>query len=357
MPEKFATCECTVRFLTPAFLGSAFQQGQWRTPPFKALLRQWWRVAYAASCKYKVNVLQMRQLEGKLFGNAWLEKEKNGRPESDASRSLVRLRVSAWKNGSLQSWQNIGDPTVRHPEVPQPVGAHLYLGYGPLVYERGARRTGLKSPPSIQAGESAELRLAFPTEHGPALLQTLRLIHSFGAVGGRSRNGWGSLWLAGPQWSDSSLPLRNWREALDMDWPHCIGQDEKGPLIWITAAESEWKSLMKTLAEIKIALRTQFPFPANQQGATAQPLDRHWLSYPVTNHPVGSWGNQARLPNSLRLRVRPAPDNPNQLVGVIFHMPCLPPPAFNPKRDDIIRVWQRVHQFLDEHPQLQRAKE
>ncbi len=35
-----------VRFTTPAFLGNAEQKGQWRTPPFKALLRQWWRVAY-----------------------------------------------------------------------------------------------------------------------------------------------------------------------------------------------------------------------------------------------------------------------------------------------------------------------
>ena len=35
----------TLRFLTPAFLGNADQNGQWRTPPIKALLRQWWRVA------------------------------------------------------------------------------------------------------------------------------------------------------------------------------------------------------------------------------------------------------------------------------------------------------------------------
>ena len=32
-------------FFTPAFLGNANQQAQWRTPPLKALLRQWWRVA------------------------------------------------------------------------------------------------------------------------------------------------------------------------------------------------------------------------------------------------------------------------------------------------------------------------
>ena len=36
--------EYKVSFLTPAFLGNAGQEGQWRSPPFKALLRHWWRV-------------------------------------------------------------------------------------------------------------------------------------------------------------------------------------------------------------------------------------------------------------------------------------------------------------------------
>jgi hypothetical protein len=31
--------EYTVRFTTPAFLGNAEQAGQWRTPPFKAMIR------------------------------------------------------------------------------------------------------------------------------------------------------------------------------------------------------------------------------------------------------------------------------------------------------------------------------
>lgn len=31
----------TLRFLTPAFLGDAEQNGRWRTPSLKALLRQW----------------------------------------------------------------------------------------------------------------------------------------------------------------------------------------------------------------------------------------------------------------------------------------------------------------------------
>ena len=39
------TMKYEAHFLTSVFLGNAEQSGQWRTPPFKALLRQWWRVA------------------------------------------------------------------------------------------------------------------------------------------------------------------------------------------------------------------------------------------------------------------------------------------------------------------------
>jgi hypothetical protein len=49
-----------IQFHTPAFLGDANQSGRWRTPPFKAQLRQWWRVAYAAQQQFAVNVREMR---------------------------------------------------------------------------------------------------------------------------------------------------------------------------------------------------------------------------------------------------------------------------------------------------------
>lgn len=350
MPASLAICQCHIRFLTPAFLGGAHQQGQWRTPPFKALLRQWWRVAYAASQKFHVDVQQMRAEEGRLFGNAWLEKRVDGRTESAACRSQIRLRLSSWRDGSLKSWGNLDSRRVTHPEVGaqgQDVGAHLYLGYGPLTYRGG---TALKVSPCIEAGEQAQMSLAYPADLNPILAETLRLMSLYGSVGGRSRNGWGSFEL-GMQEQQGPMPLRDWQQALGLDWPHCIGQDGRGPLIWRTRdATADWRQLMRTLAEIKIQLRTHFPF------GRAPVSERHWLSYPVTNHPVKAWGT-LRLPNSLRFRVRKHPDDPPKLIGVIFHMPCSPPPSFTPNKVEITSVWQKVHQFLDQHPQLQRAEE
>lgn len=332
-----------IEFTTPAFLGDAEQSGRWRTPPFKAQLRQWWRVAYAANHKFTVRLDAMRREEGRLFGNAWLE--------DDFRKSLVRLRLDRWDEGSLKKSQWPADSNVTHPEVtnrqghPVPVGSALYLGYGPLAYDNQQRSTTLKANAAIQAGETATLSLAVPEEYADLITQALMLMHHYGTVGGRSRNGWGSYTLKlveGTSAPTGIKPLRDWRTCLDLDWPHAIGKDENGALIWQTSPHDDWRGLMKTLAILKIGLRTQFVFTHGRVVGT--PEERHWLSYPVTNHEVLGW-NQLRLPNSLRFKVRKTADG--KLVGVVFHMPHLPPAAFGPKRRVIEAVWQQVHKFLD----------
>ncbi|MEZ5631525.1 MAG: hypothetical protein R3F09_12590 [Burkholderiaceae bacterium] len=332
------TCSYELRFVTPAFLGNASQQAQWRTPPIKALLRQWWRVAVAQRVIYSDD--RLRQAEHALFGVA-----ADG---GDSHQSLVRLRLSHWNEGQLRDWPRFG--TVQHPEVTNPVGSDLYLGFGPLVYDKGNRSTCLKSRAAIQAGDSATLRLACPEEHAQDIATALWLMDRYGTLGGRSRNGWGSLALQPADTQTAALHgslgaalVRGWEEALGLDWPHAVGTDARGALVWQTAAFADWKALMLELARLKIGLRTQFKFNSGKDAP--QPEERHWLSYPITNHSVRDWGGNARLPNSLRFKVRPAADG--KLVGVIVHMPCLPPPAFSPRPDTIKTVWQQVHRFLD----------
>lgn len=329
----------TVQFLTPAFLGDAEQCGRWRTPPFKALLRQWWRVVYAADHQFHVDVAAMRREEGLLFGNAWLE--------NDFRKSLVRLRLDQWEPGDLKSWNGLEQSPVTHPEMQRTnckVGPHAYLGYGPLD-GRGGTKLNEKVKAVVNAGEHAALALAVPDEHAPRIQRALWLMDRYGTVGGRSRNGWGSFTLTptdGTPKLDGHLPVRDWRTCLAADWPHAIGRDEKGPLIWQTPPHDDWKALMKTLAIIKIGLRTQFVFEAG----SPPPEPRHWLSYPVTNHAVKSWGNNARLPNQLRFKVHQT--ETGKLMGIIFHMPHLPPAAFQPNKGAIEAVWKNVYALLDE---------
>ena len=341
----------TLRFVTPAFLGNAEQAGQWRTPPIKALLRQWWRVAFAADQRGAVNaatVNAMRAAEGALFGVA-------ADSEGDSRKSQVRIRFGRWDKGRPTPWGGADSERVAHKEVKNregravPVGPMLYLGYGPLEFAQG--QTSFKAGAPIQADENGELGLAFPAGTEGALLdKALWLMHHYGTLGGRSRNGWGSFSLTP---ADGSTPvlagplderlIAKWQDALKLDWPHAIGRDALAPLIWQTEPLADWKAVMRRLAEIKIGLRTQYVFP-DVRPPHPQPLARHWLSYPITNHTTSAWDRNARLPNSLRFKVRAERDG--QLRGVIFHVPCLPPPQFKPDLKAIVAVWQQVHTFL-----------
>lgn len=343
------TLDYTVRFTSPAFLGDAEQSGRWRTPPFKALLRQWWRVAYAAQRNFQVDVAAMRREEGFLFGNAWLA--------DDFCKSLVRIRLSKWTAGTLARWSRMD--SVAHPEVSRSVDSGLYLAYGPVVLPRGQHEPTLKRRAAIQAGETATLSLAFPDEYAAPIETALWLIDRYGTVGGRSRNGWGSFaMLPSPSGNDEgdgtavagATPYRPWRDCLSLDWPHAIGFDDK-PLIWRTQPVGDWKQIMRELAIIKIGLRTQFVFP-NVSPPHRNVEPRHWLSYPITTHTTRVWERGARLPNSLRFKVRLDPNDPSKLVGVIFHVPCRPPadfrPDFRPDNGAIAMTWQAVHALLDE---------
>jgi len=343
--NKMIQRQCNIRFNVPAFLGNAKQRGQWRTPPFKHLLREWWRVAWAEKQGYPSNVSDMREEEARLFGSA---------ADGSGNRSLVRLRLERWDMGRATQWND--DPKVRHPEVGKngvQVGSHLYLGYGPLSYDSKSKGTKLKANTAIQSGDTAGFRIAFPDEYSALLDRAASLMSAFGAVGGRSRNGWGSFELVEEKTTiaPNGLALRDWRDCLEQEWAHAIGQDEEGALVWRTGGFSDWCKLMQELARIKIALRVRFRFHSGWNAR--HPEDRHWLSYPVTNHSVRGWRN-ARLPNSLRFKVRK--DENGKYYGVIFHMPCTPPAEFSPDSAALIRVWSSVHQFLDAEGDLQRGR-
>lgn len=106
---------------SPAFLGDAHQSGVWRTPPIKALLREWWRVAAAPESGY--HCPSLRVTEGLLFGNAWL---KDADEKSRFCKSKVRMALGHWDEGKIRTWE------VQDPQV-------LYLGYGPLIFQKGKK--------------------------------------------------------------------------------------------------------------------------------------------------------------------------------------------------------------------------
>ena len=316
--------ETEIRFLTPAFLGDAFQKGRWRTPPFKALLREWWRIAAAKQHDYDWKSL--REAEGLLFGHAFLE--RGGR--TWASRSRVLIRLAPWAKGGLGAW-NEQPETVRHPEVQfnnGQIDPFLYLGYGPLTYQNGVR---LVRPPAIKAGETAGLVIHSTDEKVPAVA---RLIHAFGTVGSRCRNGWGSIALACHEamTADEIRGLaeayaRPLKECLQLDWPHAFAKDRRGVCLWQIGPFGSWNDAMKKLAEIRIGVRTSVPL-ASGHGPVQE---RHVLGYPTTNHLVGDpeptddrgrrigLFGEVRIPNCMHFKVVSVKDGLRAVIYITPH--------------------------------------
>jgi CRISPR-associated protein Cmr1 len=304
----------TVRFLTPAFLGDAAQQGAWRVPPFKAQLRYWWRFVYAAERRFEVDVRRMQQEEGALFGAA---------SGASGHASKVRMRLDKWRDGQLNSLGKVD------------IFKEVYLGYGPVT------NRGLKTPPAIDANEEARLKLSFAAgvdeKQMAQVSQALGLMHHFGQAGGRSRNGWGSYVLEGWR-QDIGMDafMRDWRDALALDWPHAIGSDGQ-PLIWRTEAKKDWRQLIGEFAQLRRALNRL----AKERGL------RHLMNYPVKGRKKPG---VKRMPNTLRFKAML--DEQGHLYGRILHTPCAPRTVEN---QDAQRLWAMIHQALDTRYQREKV--
>jgi CRISPR-associated protein Cmr1 len=132
--------------------------------------------------------------------------------------------------------------------------------------------------------------------------------------------------------------------CLDLDWPHAIGTDAKGALVWRSKDTfRDWRAAMKFLAQTKIGFRVALGFVGGQPHR--EPQARHVLAYPVTHHKVPAWEgkDRGRLANTLRFKLQPEPDG--SLRALIYHTPCKP--TLPHQGIDLLGTWQRVHDFLD----------
>lgn len=374
-----------VRFVTPAFLGNAEQKGQWRTPPFKALLREWWRVVKAKDVGYDHN--RLREEEGLLFGHAWLEHEKgNAKKEKWAMQSRLRFRIDDWRNGDLENrdWPGgkLQKVTTTHDGKGQ-VRSDVYLGFGavlPPSKKQGRSGVELQNPPAIRAESTINLKVQWDSEtdvNENEVYDAMLLAHWFGAIGSRSRNGWGSMLFTGdgvspalPKADDPVLEkvIQPLEECLSRSWPHAIGKDEdEKPLVWLTKTGLQtWHDAIDFLADIKVKIRrVAKEFHDSGVGGI------HLLGYPAGEKwVVANWEKkgtneqQQRLACQLHFKV--FEERANSLRAVIVHLPSSIPDDLLNKLTPVQKnwfaanqmlVWQAIHKSLDNNGGLGRIGE
>jgi len=366
----------TVSFTTPAFLGNAHQQAQWRTPPFKAggavdavgvehqqaqwrtppfkaLIREWWRIVRAGELLGKgadAKTLHrcIRTEEAVLFGNAWI-KDREG--NLLATRSSVRLRLSSWAEGTPWDRSEAGKgPRVSVPGASTGArngfNAFIYAGFGPLSTEDKV----FNPRSAIMPTADAALEVSFPTEHETSFDRALRCIQLFGAVGSRSRNGWGSVQLAPPPAARLGPVLARWQDCLALDWPHRVGTDEHGALRWrLKRPVENWQSAITEIAILRKRINLAV---SNPPGVASE---RHVLSDPVTKNSGPAGGPNARLASQLRFKVLA---ERHELRPTAFHIPCAVPDALG--APGLMRLqenaWKKVHAAIGADSKWERAK-
>lgn len=338
------TTQLTLQFNTPAFLGNAFQEGQWRTPPFKALLRQWWRVAYAAERGFdRVDVKTMRHEEGMLFGHAWLEDdwhvpEGNAKPvQVHGRQSLVRIRLvdgaaadaNAWTLGKQQGVDDMRKSLDTS-----------YAWYGLVDRVDQPNRTGIKATPH---GESTRvLRLAAPQEHMARLDEVASLANAFGLMGSRSRGGWGALQvleakpLTATQMQRYARPLQ---DCLKNDWAMSLATHQRKPALWHSKEPlKDWGKAMEFIAVERRNVRTSLKALGGKD-----------------LRPALGFATPGRMPSPLRWKVVPAPEGKGLSVR-IFAMPHAIPAGNGPRMEpsELLAAWTAVFNTLQDAKHLVR---
>ena len=354
--------EYDLSFATPAFVGDAAQQAQWRTPPLKALIRQWWRVVKAPQVGFSVDGPDgLRAAENILFGSA---------SDNKSHQSLVRLRLKEWAVGHLanSAWprQEINKISLGKPGPG--IRADLYLGFGPVAPEsRGkgiAEHVRLAIDPQKQRNELSVLFARTVTgSQIDEVRQAIRLASWFGGIGSRSRNGWGSITFQGdaiprlpPSPNDLTAYCQPFRGCFttDRDWPHAIGKDDLGPLVWVGKKDGatfrNWREAVFFLATLRRDIRAAAKHFGRNEDISANQL----IAYPVTKANNRRWGNDERIAGSLRLKVV---ETGQGLVPVAVHLPCAVPRGLFDKLSSNdqqwinrhqIEIWGAVHQDIDQ---------
>lgn len=322
----------TLKFLTPAFLGNAEQKAQWRTPPIKSLLRQWWRVVYAEEKEFNVNLNDMRHAEGLIFGHAGFKSDNANSKDVTAQKSQLIMRLSS--NDNQTGWGTGSQDGV----APLSVGAETsYAWFGLINKEQSINN---RSAIKIDGKENIrQLRIAYPDHIDEQMQSVLFLVNAFGLLGSRSRGGWGSLQIMDfdcnkrPQINSYTRDLSY---CLEDDWAMSFAKDDHGPLIWEKSELfSNWVDAMTFISKMRKQIR----------GTLKEPKDLR----PVL-------GNQSngRSPSPLHWKV--VSSHTDKLKLKIFALPHKPHvnSGYRVSSVDLLSAWHKVAQAFDKQKDFKR---
>ena len=155
-------------FVTPAFLGGADKEAEFRVAPFKSGIRYWWRVLYGR--QYGNDI---KKIEDSIFGS------------TDRVSSLrLKLTIPNEPKNCISSEKLIGQTfKTTHQGHEKSPNILDYLAFGKCT-------SYIKADTSI----TLTLKISNP-EYSDQIKDAVKMFFKYGGIGGRSRNGFGSMFI------------------------------------------------------------------------------------------------------------------------------------------------------------------
>ncbi|MEW6185990.1 MAG: type III-B CRISPR module RAMP protein Cmr1 [Thermodesulfobacteriota bacterium] len=167
--------EFEIEVVTPLFLGGAdSKKADLRVPSIKGAMRFWWRSLYSEN-----DLNKMAARESEIFGST----EKKSLVSIKIGDSLIKSGFSNLPQGKMVPVEGKSFST----------SIINYLAYGLFEYKRETKST-VYSKEYIQPAGKFKIILNYPKNIENETIKALKALVSFGGLGARSRNGFGSLY-------------------------------------------------------------------------------------------------------------------------------------------------------------------
>lgn len=161
--------------VTPMFLGGAnTAKAELRAPSIKGMLRFWWR----ASCGI-ADLTEMKEKESEIFGST---EEKS------------KVTISIETKGDSISNDLFKGKTFKPKGKSFTANILHYLGFGAVIYDKNVNGKQRVDKSYITVKSKFNLQLSTLDSHSIEVEQALKYFITFGGLGAKSRNGFGSIY-------------------------------------------------------------------------------------------------------------------------------------------------------------------
>ena len=227
------TFECET--VTPMFLaGADGRTPELRPPSIKGAMRFWWRAMNG-----HLPLEKLKEREAKIFGGSG----------DNEGKSKVIIRVKPHKLHTSNDKLPFHPVAVTTSQKSFRINILEYLAYGTYEYKKGQDNIFVRK--YISSNQKFFVIISLPDDLEKGLTNMFKILSTFGGLGSRSRNGFGSFRIRSINDAENDFYFNLKRNNYSSELPK-YSAFSQGMHLWMTKKLEKWDD---ALAELGIAYR------------------------------------------------------------------------------------------------------